>query len=108
MRFDKAQGVPGIGAVPAYQTHLDFLRTRARIEAGRLGEGRCPACASPPGSRASARSSAIPARSFGLGAHDTDDHTGDGSLALDLDWPELPGSTAFTAVGCVAPASGRG
>src|SRR5262245_23613830 len=40
--FDKAQGVPGIGAVPAYQTHLDYLRARARIEAGRLGEGANP------------------------------------------------------------------
>jgi iron complex outermembrane receptor protein len=99
--FDKAQGVPGIGAVPAYQTHLDFLRTRARIEAGRLGEGAVPGLRLAAGLSREHTQFRDPGAELGLGAHDTDDHTGDGSLALDLDWPELPGSTAFTAGGAL-------
>lgn len=99
--FDKAQGVPGIGAVPAYQTHLDFLRTRARIEAGRLGAGVVPGLRFAAGLGREHTQFRDPGAELGLGAHDTDDRTGDGSLQLDLDWPEAPGSMALTAGGAL-------
>lgn len=99
--FDKAQGVPGIGAVPAYQTHLDYLRARARIEAGRIGEGAVPGMRMAATLGREHTQFRDPAAELGLGVHDSDDRAGDGALALDLDWQELPGSLAFSAGGAV-------
>src|SRR5262245_12144724 len=99
--FDKAQGVPGIGAVPAYQTHLDYFRARGRVEADRLGGGAVPGVRLSAGLGHEHTQFLDLYSELGLGSHDTDDHTGDAFSGLDLQWLDLPGSLALATGGTV-------
>lgn len=97
--FEKAQGVPGLGAVPAFETHLDFGRARGALEAVRDGEGATPGVRVSAGLGRERTRFRDPGAELGLGSHDTDDRTGERSLGLDLDWQRLPHALAFGAGG---------
>jgi iron complex outermembrane receptor protein len=112
--FRKAQGLPGLGTSPALNTRLAFLRSITQLEMERAG------AASATGPRAAgrlmpdARLAATVERErnrfrddggvFGLGElrlgrHDSDDRLEGERVALDLDWPRLPGGFTLAASG---------
>jgi iron complex outermembrane recepter protein len=97
--FDKAQGVPGLAAVPATHTHLAFTRALARIDASRVAVRSAPGIRLAAGLSRERTRFRDPASELGLGRHDTDDRTGGGDLALELDWSRLPHGLAVAANG---------
>ena len=99
--FGKAQGVPGLGAVPALETHLDFARVRGAIEAARDGAGAQPGVRLSAGLGRERTRFRDPAAELGLGSHETDDRTGERSLGLDLDWQDLPHALRLGAGGAL-------
>ncbi len=99
--FHKAQGVPGLGAVPAWDTHLAFTRALGRLDASRAGAGAVPSVRLAAGLARERTRFRDPASELGLGRHDTDDRNGGGDLALDLDWRELPHGLALATGGAV-------
>ena len=99
--FHKAQGVQGLGAVPAYGTHLAFTRALGRIDASRAGAGSVPGIRLAAGLSGERTRFRDPDSELGLGRHDTDDRTGGGDLALELDWRRLPHGLAVAAGGAV-------
>lgn len=97
--FRKAQGVPGIGAVPAYASHLEFTRALSQLEVARTEAGSAPAMRLHAGLARERTRFRDPAAELGLGAHDTDDHVGGEDLALELEWSRLPRGLAITTIG---------
>ena len=110
--FRKAQGLPGMGSNLALNTRLAFLRSITQLEVAHAG------AASPPGSRFAVRllpearlaaslerernrfrddGGALGLGELRLGRHDSDDRLEGERLALDLDWPRLPGGFALAA-----------
>lgn len=88
--FRKSQGVPGLGAVPAYASHLDFERASSQIVVGRAGAGAVPGARVTAGLTRERTRFRDPAAELGLGRHDTDDRVGGEDLALELEWARLP------------------
>lgn len=88
--FDKAQGVPGLGAVPAVATHLAFTRGLGRLAVTREGAGAWPAVRIAGGIARERTRFRDPEAELGLGYHDTDDRTGGKDVVLDLSWRGLP------------------
>jgi len=99
--FHKAQGVQGLGAVPAYDTHLSFTRALGRIDAARAGAGSMPGIRLAAGRSGERTRFRDPGPELGLGYHDTDDRSGGGDLALELDWRRLPHGLAVAVGGAV-------
>jgi iron complex outermembrane receptor protein len=99
--FRKEQGVPGLGAVPAYDTHLGFTRGRGRLDISRAGAGTAPGVRIAAGLARERTRFRDPSSELGLGYHDTDDRTGGGDLALDFDWRDLPHGLAITGGGAM-------
>lgn len=89
--FHKAQGVPGLGAVPAAHPRLATDRGLGTLEALWLGRGRWP--------RVSLRAGLLRERTrfgdaraeLGLGRHDTDDRIHGEELAVEVESQPLPG-----------------
>jgi iron complex outermembrane receptor protein len=97
--FHRAQGVPGLGAVPAYRTHLDFLRSRSRLEVTRAGSGGTPGVRVSAGLDRERTRFRDPAAELGLGAHDSDDRLAGEDLRAELEWPRLAQALAFAMSG---------
>ena len=88
--FRKAQGVPGLGAVPAYGTQLALTRALGRVDIAREGAGAAPGVRLGAGLVRERTRFRDAAAELGLGRHDTDDRTGGGDVSLGLDWRDLP------------------
>jgi iron complex outermembrane receptor protein len=99
--FHKGQGVPGLGAVPAWRTHLALTRTLGRLEVSRAGGGAFPTTRLAGGFARERTRFRDPLAELGLGRHDTDDRTGGADVALDLDWRALPRGLSLTAGGAL-------
>jgi iron complex outermembrane receptor protein len=97
--FHKAQGVPGLGAVPAWRTHLELLRTRGQIEAARPGAGPVPHARLRAGLEGERTRFRDPDAELGLGRHDTDDRFAGHEAALELEWPRVVAPLAFSVGG---------
>jgi len=97
--FRKAQGVPGIGAVPAYAAHLEFARALSQIEISAAASGAAPAMRLHAGLTRERTRFRDPAAELGLGYHDSDDHVGGEDLALELEWAHLPRGFTITTLG---------
>lgn len=96
--FRKAQGVPGLGAVPAYATHLEFTRALSQVEVARAATGGLPEARLRGGIARERTRFRDPAAELGLGRHDTDDQVAGENLTLDLEWSRLPRGLAFTTI----------
>jgi iron complex outermembrane receptor protein len=84
--FRKAQGVPGLGAIPAYNASLDYLRSLTQLEVARAPRGMVPGVRlSGALERERTQSQDLLGR-LGLGRHDTDDHFGSDVVNAALDW----------------------
>lgn len=97
--FHKAQGVPGLGAVPARHPRLSFLRSLTHLEAAHRGAGPRPDLrlrAAAERERSRFRDSA---GELGLGRHDSDERIGGENADLELGWSRLPGGLALEAAG---------
>ena len=100
--FRKAQGLPGLGAVPAMNARLSFLRSITQLEAGRAARGAFPEAtfgASLERERSQFRDDGGPLGlgELRLGRHDTDDRFGAEHANAEARWDELPGSIALSA-----------
>ena len=85
--YRKAQGVPGLGAVPAYDASLDYLRSLSQLEVARTARGWTPdARLSAALQRENTQARDLTGR-LGLGRHDTDDHFASDQLIASLEWP---------------------
>lgn len=88
--FQKTQGLPGLGAVPALATRLSFLRALSLVELTRDGAGLAPrvtARLSADREHSRFRDTRFPDRGeLGLGRHDSDDRSAADALALALAW----------------------
>ena len=97
--FSKGQGVPGVGAVVARDTRLDFLRSLSHLDASLAGTRRRPtlhARASLDEERTRNRDTA---GELGSGRHDTNDRMSSAELALGLDWATPGGWLALESNG---------
>jgi iron complex outermembrane receptor protein len=97
--FDKAQGVPGLGAVPALDTHLELSRLLTRADAERTGEGVVPDVRLTAGLSRERTRFRDPGAELGLGRHDTDDRTGGASANLEVGWREMTRGLALVLSG---------
>ncbi|MBI3539507.1 MAG: TonB-dependent receptor [Candidatus Eisenbacteria bacterium] len=99
--FRKAQGVPGLEAVPAYRTHLEFVRARSVIEASAPGAGARPAARVRAGLERERTRFRDPDAELGLGRHDTDDRSASDDASVELAWERLPRGVTLVAGGGV-------
>ncbi len=97
--FRKAQGVPGLGAVPAYATHLAFTRALSGLEVSRAGAGAVPGVRLSAGRARERTRFRDSAAELGLGRHDTDDRVSGESAGLALEWARLPHGIDLGATG---------
>ncbi|MEK7824284.1 MAG: TonB-dependent receptor [Candidatus Eisenbacteria bacterium] len=97
--FRKAQGVPGLGAVPAYASSLEFARALSQIEVARAGAGAVPGARVRAGLARERTRFRDPGAELGLGRHDTDDRLGGEDLALELEWARLPRGFSLVTTG---------
>ncbi len=95
--FRKAQGVPGLGAVPALDTRLAHTRALARFEVARAGGGAAPTARLAAGLGRERTRFRDPGAELGLGRHDSDDRTGSADLTVDFEWRELPRGLSLAA-----------
>jgi iron complex outermembrane receptor protein len=86
--FRKVQGVPGIGAVPAFHTRLSFWRALSQLECVVAGDRVWPALRLRTGTDHERTRFEDLGAELGLGRHDTDDRTRNNHLDLELDWAE--------------------
>ncbi len=97
--FRKAQGVPGLGAVPAYQASLRYQRSLTQLEIASAPRGNVP------GARLAGALAREHVESrdllgkLGLGRHDTDDRFRSDQLSLALEWPAPKGVLSAEAAG---------
>jgi iron complex outermembrane receptor protein len=99
--FRKAQGLPGLGAVPAMNARLAFLRSITQLEVGRLARGWTPEAtlgASLERERSQFRDDGGPLGlgELRLGRHNTDDRFGSERANAEARWDELPAALTFT------------
>jgi iron complex outermembrane receptor protein len=97
--FRKAQGIPGLGAVPAYASHLEFTRALSQLEIVRAEAGSASSARLHAGLARERTRFRDPLAELGLGRHDTDDHVGGEDVALELEWSRLPRGLAVTTIG---------
>jgi iron complex outermembrane receptor protein len=111
MLFRKAQGVPGLGAIPAYNASLDYLRSLTQLEVARTPRGMVPGVRlSGALERERTQSQDLLGR-LGLGRHDTDDHFGSDLVNAALDWSRfralsIEGSGSLRVESATAPRRG--
>ena len=97
--YRKAQGVPGLGAVPAYHASLDYLRSLGQLEVASAARGSLP------GARLAAAFARERTRArdllgrLGLGYHDTDDRVRSDQLSLALESPRIARVLSVEAAG---------
>jgi iron complex outermembrane recepter protein len=97
--FRKAQGVPGLGAIPAYNASLDYLRSLTQLEVARAPRGMAPG-ARLSGSLARERTQSRDLLGrLGLGRHDTDDRFASDLVNAALEWSRLPGALSLEGSG---------
>ena len=104
--FQKAQGMPGLGAVPAMNARLAFARSITQFEMQRAASGATPEAtlgASLQRERSQFRDDGGPygLGELRLGRHDTDDRFASDHANAELRWDELPGALALSASGSV-------
>jgi iron complex outermembrane receptor protein len=88
--FQKIQGVPGLGQVPALHPRLAFLRSLTQLD-GSWDGARVRPTVSVRGSFQHERTQFRDTNAeLGLGRHDTNDHVNGGGAALELVWRTLP------------------
>jgi iron complex outermembrane receptor protein len=97
--FRKAQGVPGLGAVPDYDASLDYLRSLTQLEAASAAHGLVPGARLAGALERERTQSKDPRGKLGLGPHDTDDHFGSDQLQATLEWPRLQGAVRLEGAG---------
>jgi iron complex outermembrane receptor protein len=97
--FRKAQGVPGLGAVPAVSSHLDLTRSLSQIEVDRAGAGATPRVRVRAGLDRERTRFRDPDAELGLGRHDTDDRLGGEQFAVELEWSQLPRGLSLATTG---------
>ncbi len=94
--FHKAQGLPGIGAVPAWTPRLALLRALSLVQvvrergAGERWAPRAELTGSLDRERSRFRDTGLPDRGeLGVGRHDTDDRVAGDAVTARLEWAEL-------------------
>jgi iron complex outermembrane receptor protein len=97
--FRKTQGVPGLDAVPAYASHLDFERALSQLLVSRAGAGAVPGTRVVAGLTRERTRFRDPAAELGLGRHDTDDRVGGEDLMLELEWARMPRGLSLATSG---------
>ena len=99
--FHKRQGVPGLGAVPALHTRLEYLRSLSRLELERGGAGAWPSfhlAASLDRTRTQFRD---PMGELGFGAADADDRTGGEQWVVGATTPPLRAGLVLESFGAL-------
>jgi outer membrane cobalamin receptor len=99
--FNKSQGLPGMGTVPALNSSVAFLRSLTQFETLRDGQGVTPQArmtASLERERSRFRDDGGPygLGELRLGRHDTNDHFGSDRAALELAWLHVPAGSSIT------------
>jgi len=100
--FQKAQGLPGLGAVPAQNARLAFARSITQLDVGRDARGWTPE-ATLSGDlereRSRFRDDGGPygLGELRLGRHDTDDRFGAERVNFGARWDKLPGALSLAA-----------
>jgi outer membrane cobalamin receptor len=97
--FKKAQGVPGLGAVPAWNAALDYGRSLTQLEAASVARGLVPGARLAGALERERTQSRDLLGRLGLGRHDTDDHFRSDQLTATLEWPRLAGVAALAGSG---------
>ncbi|HYM80007.1 MAG TPA: TonB-dependent receptor, partial [Candidatus Limnocylindria bacterium] len=93
--FQKAQGVPGLGAVPARHPRLVVQRSLTQVDLTRSASGRWPSVRLEGALTRERTRFRDREAELGLGRHETDDRViGDG-LGLEVEWPRLPARLAL-------------
>ncbi len=100
--FQKAQGLPGLGAVPALNARLAYRRALTQIEASRPGAGLTPEARLSAGidrerSRLRDDGGPLGLGELRIGRHDSDDHFNGEHAAIDLGWAHLPSGLALSS-----------
>jgi iron complex outermembrane receptor protein len=99
--FQRAQGVPGLGAVPALHPRLVFRRSISQLEAEREAGGAWPALRLRGSLQREWERLRDTGAELGLGRHDTDDRLDGEDLGLQAEWSRLPLGLALQAVGAL-------
>ena len=86
----RQQGVPGLGAVPAYETQLENLHSLTQLEAAAPGRAARPDLLLRGDLGRQWTRFEDPNAELGLGAHASDDAFGDQGLHAELGWRTLP------------------
>jgi outer membrane cobalamin receptor len=99
--FNKSQGLPGIGTVPALNASVAFLRSLTQFETLRDGKGFAPEArlsANLERERSRFRDDGGPygLGELRLGRHDTDDHFASDNGTVELSWLRLPVRSSLT------------
>ncbi len=97
--FHKAQGLPGLGAVPALHPRLAFQRSLTSLEVAGVPGGAWPRLELRGGLERERSRLRDRAGELGLGAHDTDDRAGGENAAATVEWAQLPLGFAAEAAG---------
>ena len=105
--FRKAQGVPGLGAVPAYNASLDYGRSLTQLEVASVARGLAPGARVTGALERERTQSRDRLGRLGLGRHDTDDHFRSDQLTATLDWPRLAGAVALAGSGTLRSERGE-
>jgi iron complex outermembrane receptor protein len=107
--FQKAQGVPGLGAAPALSPRLTFLRALSLLDLAREGAGFVPRAAlrlSANRERSHFLDTRLPDRGeLGLQRHDTRNRFGADGLTLSLAWAR---PLEWLSLECAGSLSGEG
>ncbi|MGH7740792.1 MAG: TonB-dependent receptor [Candidatus Eiseniibacteriota bacterium] len=104
--FRKAQGLPGLGAIPAMNARLAFSRSITQLDLSRDARGAMPSAtvgANLQRERSQFRDDGGPLGlgELRLGRHNTDDRFGAEHVNAELRWSEMPGALALSASGSV-------
>ncbi len=85
--FHKAQGVPGLGAVPAYHTRLAFLRSLTQLEVMSRASGWRPRLRLAGAMQRERSRFRDRTGELGLAPHDSDDRMASDDGSLGIEWP---------------------
>jgi iron complex outermembrane receptor protein len=98
-QFDKQQGVPGLGANPALDTHLSLTRGVTRLLASRDGGRAVPDVRMRLSALRELTRFEDPSGELGRGRHDSSDRTEGDEAHAELAWSRLPAAFALLASG---------
>ncbi len=97
--FRKQQGVPGVGAIAARSTSLDFLRSLSHLDLSWAVAPAWPALRARAAFDDERTRNRDTAGELGSGYHDTHDRLSSGELSLGLDWSAPGARLAFESAG---------